>query len=41
MRNLSTWPWESGTLRRVIAAVLLPILIWVLQFFLGQLLAAQ
>jgi hypothetical protein len=36
--RLSTWPWQPETLRGVIAAVGLPIAIWLIQFGLGKLL---
>jgi hypothetical protein len=38
LRRVPTWPWEPGTLRGIIAAVLLPVFIWTIQFFLGQIL---
>lgn len=38
LRRIPTWPWETGTLRSVIAALVLPIVIWLVQFGLGMLL---
>jgi hypothetical protein len=36
--RISTWPWQVDSFRRVIVALLLPLLIWLAQFFLGRLL---
>lgn len=36
IERISTWPWKIETLRQVLAAVLLPLIIWLLQFFLAQ-----
>jgi hypothetical protein len=36
--KLSTWPWQPETLRGVLAAVGLPIIIWLVQFGLQRLL---
>jgi hypothetical protein len=33
---ISTWPWKIETLRKVIAAIFLPLIIWLLQYFLAQ-----
>jgi len=38
LRRVPTWPWEPGTLRSVIAALGLPIIIWLIQFGLQKLL---
>ncbi len=38
LRRIPTWPWEPGTLRGVIAALILPIVIWLIQFALGRIL---
>ena len=38
LRRIPTWPWEPGTLRGVIAALVLPILIWLIQYLLQRLL---
>jgi hypothetical protein len=37
--RISTWPWRIETLRRVLAAIILPIIIWLLQYFLAKALA--
>lgn len=34
LRRIPTWPWEPGALRSVIAALILPIVIWLIQFIL-------
>jgi hypothetical protein len=34
--KISTWPWQADTLRRVVAALALPIALWLIQFFLGE-----
>jgi hypothetical protein len=34
--RISTWPWKIETLRQILAAVFLPLIIWLLQFFLAQ-----
>ncbi|HSB88403.1 MAG TPA: hypothetical protein VLD63_00110 [Anaerolineales bacterium] len=34
--RIPTWPWEPGTIRGLAAALLLPILIWLIQFALGR-----
>ncbi len=36
--KLSTWPWAPGTLRSMVGTVVLPILLWLVQFGLGRLL---
>ena len=38
LRRIPTWPWEPGTLRGVIAALGLPIIIWLIQYGLQRLL---
>ena len=35
--RVPTWPWDPGTLRTVVAALLLPILLWLIQFGLERL----
>lgn len=35
----STWPWSPGTFRQLIAAIMLPIVVWLLQYFLGRLIS--
>jgi hypothetical protein len=39
IETISTWPWKIETLRQVIAAIFLPLIIWLLQYFLAQALA--
>jgi hypothetical protein len=38
LRRIPTWPWEPGTLRGVLAALVLPIVIWLIQYVLQRLL---
>ena len=38
LTRIPTWPWEPATLRGVIVALVLPILIWLIQFGLQRLL---
>lgn len=33
---ISTWPWRIETLRQILAAIFLPIIIWLLQYFLSR-----
>jgi hypothetical protein len=40
VRRAPTWPWEPGALRGLIAALLLPIVIWLIQYFLSRWLGA-
>ena len=37
--RIPTWPWERGTLRSLVAAILVPLVIWLVQAALGKLLA--
>jgi hypothetical protein len=39
LEDVSTWPWRTRTLRQIAGAILLPITIWVIQYFLSQALA--
>jgi hypothetical protein len=39
IKKISTWPWQTDTLRQMIGALLLPITIWIIQYFLSKLLA--
>ncbi len=32
-----TWPWEPGTFRGLLAAILLPVAVWLVQILLGRL----
>jgi hypothetical protein len=40
LRRIPTWPWEPGPVRGLVAALLLPIAVWLLQLLLGRLLGA-
>jgi len=39
LTRIPTWPWPPGTLRGIVAAVLLPVAIWLIQQVLQPLLA--
>lgn len=39
IQRTSTWPWDTETIRRLAGAILFPISIWLIQYFLSQLLA--
>jgi hypothetical protein len=38
LQRIPTWPWETGTLRGVAATLVLPLVIWLIQFALQRLL---
>lgn len=38
LEHTPTWPWQPDTLRSVIAAILLPLALWFIQWLLGRLL---
>jgi hypothetical protein len=38
IEGISTWPWKTETVRQFIAALFLPVSIWMIQFYLNQLL---
>jgi hypothetical protein len=38
LRRIPTWPWQPGAVRAVVAALLLPVVVWALQTFLGRVL---
>jgi len=38
LARVPTWPWNPGTLRGVLAAVFLPVFIWLVQYVLQRLL---
>jgi hypothetical protein len=40
LRALPTWPWSTGTIRGVASALALPLVLFLIQRFLGQLLGA-
>ena len=33
---ISTWPWKGETLRQLITAIFLPLLIWMIQYLLTE-----
>ncbi len=39
LERVPTWPWERGTLRSLIAAIVIPLLIWTIQAILQRYLA--
>lgn len=38
LSKVPTWPWAAGTLRNLIGAILLPMVLWIVQFGLGRIL---
>jgi Flp pilus assembly protein TadB len=36
LRKIPTWPWQPGAIRAVVAALLLPLAIWILQQLLAR-----
>ena len=34
LTRIPTWPWQPGTLRGLLAAVALPVVVWLIQFVL-------
>jgi hypothetical protein len=38
INQISTWPWQPETLRWLFTAMVLPLLMWIAQYFLGKLL---
>jgi hypothetical protein len=36
IEGLSTWPWRPGTFTRMLSAIFLPILLWLLREVLGR-----
>ena len=38
LSRVPTWPWQPETLRGLVAALALPIVIWLIQYGLGRLL---
>jgi hypothetical protein len=38
IKGISTWPWQPETLRWLFTALILPLLMWLVQFFMGKLL---
>ncbi len=35
--RIPTWPWEAGTFRGILAAIVLPVAVWLVQILLGRL----
>lgn len=40
LERVSTWPWQPGTIRTVIAALLFPVVVWLMQWLLERVLAS-
>lgn len=40
LRRIPTWPWQPGAVRALAVALLLPVAVWAIQFFLGRLFGA-
>lgn len=40
LRRIPTWPWQVGAIRGLLAALLLPVVVWIIQFLLGRLFGA-
>lgn len=38
INKVSTWPWQTNTLRQITGAITLPIVIWLIQFVLARIL---
>lgn len=38
LEKVSTWPWQTNTIRQIVGAITLPIVIWIIQFLLGRVL---
>ncbi|MEE8357347.1 MAG: hypothetical protein V3R33_08580 [Anaerolineales bacterium] len=36
IKAISTWPWQPETLRWLFTALVLPLLMWLAQYFLGR-----
>jgi hypothetical protein len=36
LRRIPTWPWDPGAVRGLVAALLLPVAVWLLQLLLGR-----
>jgi hypothetical protein len=39
LRKISTWPWQPETVRYLMTALLLPLVLWVVQFLLQRVLS--
>lgn len=40
LERISTWPWQPGTIRTVVAALLFPVVVWLMQWVLERVLAS-
>ena len=40
LERISTWPWQPGTIRAVIAALLFPVVVWLMQWVLERFLVS-
>jgi hypothetical protein len=38
LARIPTWPWQPGTLRGLFAAVLFPLMVWIIQWILQRVL---
>jgi hypothetical protein len=38
IKSISTWPWQPETFRWLFTAMVLPLLLWLAQYFLGKIL---
>ena len=38
LARIATWPWAPGTLRNLVGAVFLPVILWLIQYGLGKVL---
>jgi hypothetical protein len=36
VKSFSTWPWQPETIRWLFSAMILPLIMWIAQYFLGQ-----
>jgi hypothetical protein len=40
LKRISTWPWQPETLQFLMTALLLPLLLWIIQYVLQQFLGS-
>ena len=40
LKGVSTWPWQPETLRFLVTALVLPLLLWIIQFVLQRILGS-
>ena len=38
LQRISSWPWQSETVRWVVAALLFPVIVWLMQWVLQRIL---